>query len=479
MQMATIPAAESREKSLAPILQTSTPHASLEWVSPMRMSALTIKPTFARDASALVSSCRRLASSSSIRGGAWMTLSELGNRIFRIVTAVALARSLSTVEFATMSLVLSIYELVRMLVYNGVGARVVQAHEEELDDVCVAVNRVNWFVGIAMSAAQLLIAWPLQALYQTNIAGMLAALAVVHLIYPLGMTHGSLAQRREQLGFVATMQFVQITGDNILTAILALFGFGVWAVVVPKILIAIVWVAANVHYVPRWRNLPLSREALKDVIRYARYVLGAEALNTLRTQGDRMIIGKALSMEAFGIFTFAANAGAGVATGLTSALGQVALPFLAKGRGAEGDMIARFWRTAAAMSLVIAPIVLLQAALAPWYVPIVFGERWTPAIPTLVILCLTTLARPIGVATTQMLRASGAVEMEMRISKWSAAIYFIALFCGLPFGVQNVAVALLIGTVAPTFYFAKAALDHVAAHRATHPDSNRSFEVVQ
>jgi len=445
----------------------------------MRMSALTFKPTLAMDGPAFFGWFRRLASSSSVRGGAWMTLSELGNRVFRIVTAVALARSLSTVEFATMSLVLSIYELVRMLVYNGVGARVVQAHDEELDRVCVAVNRVNWCVGIAMCAAQLLVAWPLQALYQSNIASMLAVLAVVHLIYPLGMTHGALAQRREQLGFVATMQFAQITGDNVLTAILAILGFGVWAVVVPKILIAILWVAVTVRHVPRWRNLPLSRETLWDVVGYGRYVLGAEALNTLRTQGDRMIVGKALSMEAFGIFTFAANAGAGIATGLASALGQVALPFLVKGRGAQGDMILRFWQTAGAMSLVIAPIVLLQATLAPWYVPIVFGERWTPAIPTLIILCLTTLARPIGVATTQMLRASGAVEMEMRISKWSAAIYFVALFCGLPFGVQNVAVALLIGTVAPTLYFAKVALDHVAARASAHPYTTCSNEVIQ
>ena len=462
---------------MAPFLQTAQPLSQIEWMPSMQISAIAFKPTTPLGVSALMSTCRWANSSSLIRGSAWMTLSELGNRIFRIVTAVALARSLSTLEFATISLVLGAYELVRMLIHNGVGARIVQAHADELDEVCVAVNRINWVVGAAMCAIQILIAWPLQTFYQSNIAGMLAVLAVVHLIYPLGMTHGALAQRREQLGFVAGMQFVQITGDNILTAVLAVLGYGAWAIVLPKILIAIIWVAANVLCVSPWNARQLSRKTLWDVIRYARYVFGAEALNTLRSQADRMIIGKALSMEAFGVYCFAANAGAGIATGLTTALGQVALPFLAKGRGAQQDIIARFWRTVTAMSLVITPIVLLQATLAPWYVPIVFGERWREAIPTMIILCLTTLVRPIAVATTQMLRASGAVEIELKISQWSAGFYFVALFCGLPFGIEGVAVALLIGTAIPTLFFAKIALDHIAARMETTPASRRNAEV--
>jgi teichuronic acid exporter len=311
----------------------------------------------------------------SLRGAGWMTIAEIGNRVSRIATAVALARAFSLEEFAAMSLVLTTYELIRMFIHNGVGARIVGAHEEELDEVCEAVNRINWIVGLGMCVLQLLIAYPLQAFYQSDIAGALSALAIVHLIYPLAMTHGCFAQRREQFGFVAGMQFLQITGDNLLTAGMALAGMGVWAVVVPKIAIAIAYVIGTLRFVPGWRRTSLSRRVFRDVARYARFVFFSEALNTLRNNADRMIVGKALGPESFAVYAFAANAGAGIATGLSIALGQVALPFLAKGPADETNVRKRFWLTVKGMCLVIVPIVLLQATLAPIYVPIVFGER--------------------------------------------------------------------------------------------------------
>lgn len=389
----------------------------------------------------------------SLRGAGWMTVAELGNRVSRIATAVALARSFSLPEFAAMSLVLTTYELIRMFIHNGVGARIVGARDDELDVACEAVNRINWIVGGGMCALQLLLAAPLQAFFNADIASTLAVLAVVHLIYPLAMTQGCLAQRREQFGVVAGMQFVQMTGDNLLTAGMALAGLGVWAVVVPKIVIAVVWVAGTLLLAPGWRRVPLSRECFQETVRFGRYVFFSEALNTLRNNADRLIVSKALGPESFAIYAFASNAGSGIATGLASALGQVALPYLAKGSAHESDSRRRFWAVVKGMCLVIAPLILVQAAMAPIYVPLFFGERWRPAIPVLIVMCLGALARPIAIATTQMLRATGAVGMEFKISQWSAVVFFGALFAGLPFGVMGVALSLFVATTLSTLAF--------------------------
>lgn len=390
----------------------------------------------------------------SVRGVGWMTIAEIANRFSRIVTAVALARAFSLPEFAAMSLVLTAYELIRMFIHNGLGARLVGAREGELNEVCEAVNRINWIAGAAMCALQILIAYPLQYFYQSNIAAALIGLAAVHLIYPFAMTRWGLALRRERFGFVAGTQFLQLTGDNLLTAGMALAGLGVWAVVVPKIVIAIIFVAITLRFIKGWRRAPASKKVLREVLKYSRYVFFAEALNTLRNNGDRMIVGKVLGADLFALYAFASNAGAGIATGLSMALGQVALPFLAKGSTETSDVRKRFWLTIKAMYLVIGPIILLQATLAPVYVPLVFGERWRPAIPLLIVMSLGALTRPLAVATSQMLRATGAVSLEFSISQWSALTFFGALFAGLPFGVMGIAVATFVATAASTIFFA-------------------------
>jgi teichuronic acid exporter len=228
--------------------------------------------------------------------------------------------------------------------------------------------------------------------------------------------------------------------------------------VVPKIVIAIAWVWGMLVWTPGWRRTTLSRGVFRDVARYARIVFMSEALNTVRTNGDRMIVGKVLGADAFALYAFASNAGAGIATGLSIALGRVVLPFLAKGPSDHDNVRKRFWRSLKGMGLVIGPVILLQAALAPLYVPFVFGERWRPAIPVLILMCLATLARPVAVATSQMLRAVGHVSMEFGISQVSTLAFFGALFVGLPFGVMGVAWALLIATTVSTIYFAWIAL---------------------
>ena len=365
---------------------------------------------------------------------------------------------LTPVEFGMMALILTTYEMVRMLIHNGVGARIVQAADCELDAVCCGVWRINWVVGGLMCLIQIAIAWPVQSYFAADVAPMLFVLGIVHLIYPIGMIHASLALRRDQLGLTAGMLAFQISMDNLCTAAMALLGYGLWSAIVPKIGIAIVWVAIHLRVVPSWKGVAVPRDTMRGIITYSRTVFFAESLNTLRANADKLIVGKVLGIEAFGISSFAANAGAGIATGLSTALGQAALPFLSAPSTAENAIRGRFFQSIKAMCAIIVPIVMLQAFFAPIYVPAIFGERWAPAIPTLMLLCLGTLARPIAVATSQLLRATNHVDLELRISQWNAVLFFAATFAGLPFGVEGVAMALLVAGLAPALIFARQAL---------------------
>ncbi len=403
-----------------------------------------------------------------LRGTALMGVAEMGNRVTRILTAVVLARVLTTVEFGVMALILTTYELVRMLIHNGLGARIVQAEDGELNEVCAAVNKINWIVGAIMCGAQLAVAWPIQYFFDAEVGAMLAVLALVHLIYPFGLARACIAMRDNRLGFIAAMMLFQISIDNIATAGLVYAGYGVWAAVFPKIAIAIIWVAVTLMKVKPVPLVAVSADKMRNVVAYGRNVLAAETLNTFRGNADKLIVGKALGMEAFGVYSFATNTGSGIATGLGTALGQAVLPYLSGSRRSD-DMRERFALSVKAMSLVIMPLVTLQVVLAPWYVPLVFGGKWAPAVPALMLMCLGTLSRPLVVATSQLLRASGDVDLEWRISKYNAVLFICAIIGGLPYGVVGVAASLAMVNIIPAVIFAKVALDHATRERSLPP----------
>ena len=54
---------------------------------------------------------------------------EMANRITRIVTAVALARTMGIAEFGIAMAALTVHELVRMFIQNGLGTRIVTASD--------------------------------------------------------------------------------------------------------------------------------------------------------------------------------------------------------------------------------------------------------------------------------------------------------------------------------------------------------------
>ncbi len=406
-----------------------------------------------------------------IRGTALMAMAEMGNRVSRIATAVVLGRALSTYEFGMIALIMTTYEFVRMLLNNGLGARIVQAHAEELDEVCGAVNRINWGGGVLMCLIQFAVAWPVQALFGADVAPMLVVLGLVHVIYPMGLIHSCLALREERYELIAGMLFFQITMDNIGTAAMAFAGYGVWAAVVPKVLIALIWVAVFRSRIGAVRSVAITSAKMWDVVNYGRRVMAAEALNTFRANADKLIVGRILGIDAVGLYSFAQNAGSGIAFGLASALGQAVLPFISKGHQND-DTISRFRSSVFAMSVVIMPVIAAQVILAPWYVPIVFSAKWTPAVPTIMLMCLGMLSRPLVVATSQFLRATGNVELEWKISWFNAILFMVAIIGGLPFGVNGVAASLSAVSVLPAIFFARMAIS-VAAEKSARPLSGR------
>ena len=63
--------------------------------------------------------------------------------------------------------------------------------------------------------------------------------------------------------------------------------------------------------------------------------------------------------------------------------------------------------------MVIVPFVVLQSSLAPIYVPIIFGEQWTKAIPILVVICLSAIPFSLSFFTDGLMNAVGKPKINL------------------------------------------------------------------
>lgn len=384
-----------------------------------------------------------------VAGASWLVGGEVFNRLTRIFTAIILARSLGVELFALAAILLATFEIVRMLTHNGFGARIVSAAEESLPAITATIHRANWALALVMVGTQLALAMPLAKTFGTpDLTSPMVALGIVYLIYPFATVQVFLAQRKSQFRRLATATTAQTVSENMLVAALAISGFGLWALVLPKLAVAIGWVLLWRRMIP-WRpEVKVCAEDWHELFAYSRTVFAAETVRTVASHIDKFIVGKALGIEALGIYAFASNAGTGIALSISTAAGNAILPFIAGRFGAERERRSRLVTSLTLVSLTVVPLLLLQALLAPILVPILFGIQWAPAIPTLTILCLAAIAKPYLVTISQFYRATGNVGDELRMAVTTSGLTICGLLAGLPFGITGAALGIMAASLA-------------------------------
>lgn len=375
-----------------------------------------------------------------------MAGAQLAMRLTRLATTLILARTLEPAIYGRAAVVLTIYELVALFTRNGIAAKVVQAGAAEVGAVAQTAHALTWMVCVGLMLAQAAIALPVAWLYHDpELALPVAVMGVIYLATPLSIIQMAFVQREGRVGRIALAGGVQVCTDNLLTALFALLGLGMWAIILPKLLVMPIWVVINRTGHP-WRAAPFRRAQLagwREIARFSRFVLGVELLTTAQANLDNLIVGYFLGETALGLYYFAFNAGLGITLGLVNAFGVAVYPHLCEARGDAARLRARFLGTLRTLGLIVVPIVLLQVGLAPVYVPLVFGAKWAPAVPVLMLICASALPRPFAGTVSQLLRAVGRPDVELRWQLGVTVLLLSALLLGAQFGILPVAGAVL------------------------------------
>ena len=355
---------------------------------------------------------------------------EAATRMVRLAAILIVARQISPVMLGTAALALSVFELIRVLTNVGIGQRIIVARDDELESICRAASRLFWIICIGV----MLIQWGVSAIAFLafdfgEAAVMLAVLCLVYPLMPAGLVQIFLAMRAQRMGATARIVAAQNIADSALTIALVVIWPSAWAIVLPKLLTAPVWLVLARRTHPWSAN-----RAVPHAPTNAFAILGSAILDAARLNADKLLVGAFLGTEALGLYYFAFNAGLGITQSLVSACNLVLFPHLAK---INGHALESEFRRAFITGLaVLMPIVAAQALLAPFYVPIVFGENWVAATPYLALLACAALPLFAGSMMGARYRALKQPFAETRMMAAATASGLIGLIWGTQFSLQ-------------------------------------------
>ena len=354
---------------------------------------------------------------------------EAATRIARLATILVVARQISPAMLGVAALALSLFELVRVLTNVGIGQRIIVASDAELESVCRAAARLFWIVCGSVTGIQLALAAMLWAFFGLGeVAAMLAVLSLVYLFMPAGLVQIFLAMRAQRMAATATVVAAQNIADSVLTLALVLIWPSAWAIILPKVLTAPVWLVLarrTFSWSPDRTVNPAPSSAFGH---FGPAILFSELLGAARLHADKLIVSAFLGTEALGLYYFAFNAGLGIMQSLIAACNLVLFPHLSKLAGFEFER--EFRRAFLAGLAIFGPLVAVQALLAPLYVPIVFGAKWTAATPYLALLACAALPLFVGALIGARERALGNPLAETRLMAIATASGLLGLTIG-------------------------------------------------
>ena len=388
---------------------------------------------------------KQILSGKFIRNVGWLGAAELVNRVFRLGTTVTLARVFTTQDYGLMAVIYTIFDLATVFIFKGgIGAKIIQTDAEKVENTCNTAYWLNWFLCGSLFLIQCLAAYPIARFYDNEqLILPICLISTMYLVYPFFLVHCALIERENRLKIIAVCTAIQSILINIITVVLALLGWGIWSIVWSMILTIPVW------FIITWKNhswRPPRKISLKDwqaIINFSKNILGVEFLTKLRLNLDYLIVGRFLGVEQLGLYYFAFNAGSGITNNIVNSLMSALFPHLCDTNSDRHKLKVRYHKSLKTIALTVIPVVVLQSTLSPFYVPIIFGDKWISAIPVLILICLSVIPMTFKHASALLLNAIDKSHISLYFDLIYTFIFALGIIISVQWGVLAVAITVL------------------------------------
>jgi PST family polysaccharide transporter len=342
-----------------------------------------------------------------------------------IVTFV-LAKLLGPSEFGVVAMALLFLTIAQTLLQQGLVSAIIQREDltdEHLDAAFVILLLSGLGMGVVMAAGSPL--WAL-AFGEPQLTAVCLAFAPLLLVQALAVVPEAVLRRAMGFRAIAVRTLVATISGGVVGIVLAVLGFGVWALVWQQVVTAVVG-AVVLWAISPWRPRLRGRlRAIRDLWGFSAHSANAALALQLGGKADQFVIGLFFGPVAIGIYRLAARLPEMFVDVTVRSLQQVALPALSRlqdDRPAFAARLASLQHLGAVAGL---PMLGVLAATAEALVAFL-GPQWDGTALPLQLLCLYGAVNVYGVLLGPALQAIGKPGRLAAIA-WARGVIGVLVF---------------------------------------------------
>lgn len=385
-------------------------------------------------------------------------------RVLALIGTAILGRILLPEDFGTFAVVTFLVNLVGPLADFGLGAALIQQRERPTEPEQATVFTLQLGVALGLTA----IIWLLAPLARqvapslpADIDWMIRVAALMLPLIAIRALPGAMMSRVLRFGPLAAIEVVQTLVYLVTSIVLALSGFGAWSFILAVVGHTLAGaILVNLAWGGRLR-LSFDRTVARRMIGFGLPFQATGLLISAREALVPVFGGLAGGLAAIGYLNFGFRLGR-LAGSVDEVIGRVAFPAFSRLQGDQARLNRALTWTLESTALMIAGLLAWTIAVAPTLVPLVFSERWRPAVEVFQLISLATFALVPGNFVRGLAFAAGRGRSMFY---WSAAtIGLLAIMLPLfliVFGIPGGGIAFVIYSFAQLLGYVYAARHEV------------------
>lgn len=384
---------------------------------------------------------------SAISGVKWSAISLLGRRSLSILTTIVLARLLAPSDFGLVAMAAVVVGFIELFQDLGTSSAAIQ-RKDPSQALLASMFWLNAGFGLA-AMLTLFLASPLAGAFyrEPRVTPIMQFLSLSFLLSGLGSLQRSLLERNLEFDRLARIEIGTALFATTVGVSAAFLGHGAWSLVYQMLsgnALSTLLLWRSSRWRPSWH---FDWPEIRSVMGFSLNLTGASIFNYFARNADKFLIGRFLGSQDLGYYDLAYRLMQYPLEGISAVIRRVMFPLYSRMQDDRAQFRWTYLKVASAIALLSFPLMLGLTALVRPFVLTLFGVRWTPMIPLLLILAPIGAIQSITTTAGDIYTAKGRTDWALRWTVGAGTLIVLSFVAGLPWGIRGVTTSYAIITL--------------------------------
>ena len=382
--------------------------------------------------------------SKTIKGAGWSAADAILGQGVSFVIGLVLARLLSPEEYGLIGIVMIFVTVLNGVVDSGFSTAVIRKQDANDDDYNTMFY-TNMLFSIILYAC-LSLSSPLIAKFfeRNELIQLVPAMGLILIINALSLTQQTILTKRIDFKTKTKASLLSSLTSGIIGIICAYSGFGVWSLVIQKLLQQSLYTCSLWIFNRWWPSFRFSKNSFHYMWGFGWKLLLSGLLDRIWQQIYQLVVGKFYNPATLGQYTRARDYANIFSSNLTMIVQRVSYPALAGIQDDKERMVAAYRKVIKVTMFVTAICMLLIGAVSEPLIVCLIGEKWLEASTYLPLICISMSLYPLHAINLNMLQVQGRSDIFLYLEIVKKIIALLPICLGIFVGIK----AMLIGSIA-------------------------------